>query len=155
MSQKEEVTEETVKPHKCHAVLRHAAAYWSLLCSWKIIYPLSNFKNKWDLRTLPSHAFHYSLKSSEVKSLTVISVRCWLARLHLNKAAARTVSMTAMGLLFVLTPPQPSQNKHYGHTPGQTASPSSVMLVSICTNFARPNISLPGRWTHPRIFTLQ
>lgn len=85
------------------------------------------------------------LKSNEVKPLTVISIRCLLAGLHLSKAWCLLLRLflwwqcQTWGLLFVLMPPHQARKNPYGHTPGQTASPLGVTLVSICTNLARPS----------------
>lgn len=84
------------------------------------------------------------LKSSEVKTLTVVPIGCLLARLHLSKPWHLLLRLflwqqcQTRGLVFVLVPPQPSQNNQnnpYGHTTGQAAPPLSVTLVGICTNF--------------------
>lgn len=97
------------------------------------------------------------LKSSEVKTLTVVPIGCLLARLHLSKPWHLLLRLflwqqcQTRGLVFVLVPPQPSQNNQnnpYGHTTGQAAPPLSVTLVGICTNFCPASHCWEGEHIH-------
>lgn len=96
------------------------------------------------------------LKSSEVKTLTVVPIGCLLARLHLSKPWHLLLRLflwqqcQTRGLVFVLVPPQPSQNNPYGHTTGQAASLKCHAHWHLYKLL--PSISLLGRWNTSTCF---